>query len=92
MECLGIADCLSRTPKFGLGNDFQERRSGSVQIHAGFSAKNAVVALSGIFFQMCSCQIDGLDIRIALFRLNRKGQASADNNWMLELTDLIALR
>lgn len=52
---------------------------------------NAVNTLAGIFFQVRTREVDGLDVGFPVFRLYRKGELAALDDRQIKLTDLIAL-
>jgi hypothetical protein len=52
MQCLGIGDRLGRRAHVRLGDDFQQRRAGAVEVDAGAPVEVFVQRLAGVFFEM----------------------------------------
>ncbi|MPN36363.1 hypothetical protein SDC9_183872 [bioreactor metagenome] len=60
MQRPGIGDSLVGGTHVRLGDDFEQRRTGTVEVDAGFAVKIFVQRLAGILFEMGAGQVDRL--------------------------------
>ena len=60
MQLFGVSHGLDAGAHVGLGDDFQQRRAGAVQVDAGLANEVFVQRLAGVFFQMRAHQAHGL--------------------------------
>lgn len=90
MQCPGIGDRLGCAAHVRFGHDFQKRGSGTVQIYAGHVGELVMQGFAGVFFQMGTCQIDGLDIAVFAFLFNNTVYFATDDDRFFELADLVA--
>jgi hypothetical protein len=72
-----------------LGDDFQQRRAGAVEVDAGLAVEILVQRLAGILFEVGAGQADVLFLLVP--GLTRMAPAAALHHRDLELADLVAL-
>ena len=92
MKRTSIADGFFGRTQFWLCHNLQKRSSGSIQINAGMAGNNAMYRLAGIFFKMCTRQIDCLHVRFTGLWFDWERQLTTEYDWQFKLTDLIPLR
>ena len=90
VQRLGIGDRLGGRAHVRLGDDFQQRRTGAIQVDAGPAVKILMQRLAGIFFEMGAGEPDELLGR-RVTRADSYRESTAGYHRRLELTDLIAL-
>ena len=56
----GVVHGLSGRAHVGLGNDFEQRRSGTVEVDAGAAVEVFVQRFAGVFFQVGARQLHDL--------------------------------
>ena len=87
MDLAHIGHGLFRAAHIRLGDDFQQRRTGAVEINAGHAGVVFMQRLAGVFFKMGAGHADALGL--AVFQLDID-MAGADDG-QVELRDLVAL-
>ncbi len=85
---LDVGDGFFGRTHVRLGNDFQQRRTGAVQIDAGHAAVVFVQALAGVFFKVGAGHADALDGAV----FQGDVQVAFAHDRQFHLTDLITLR
>ncbi len=63
VDLLEVGDGLRRRAHIGLRNDFQQRRTGPIEVDAGQAVKILMQRLARIFFEMRTRQADNLALR-----------------------------
>jgi hypothetical protein len=76
----------------GLGNNFQQRRAGAVQIDARHAVEVLVQRLACIFLEVSARQPYRLQVGLTAFGLYDEAEAAALHYRNLVLADLVALR
>ena len=85
----GVGDSFGGAAHVGFRDDFQQRRTGAVQINAAHALKIFVQAFAGVFFQMRAREMHGFFIcRIAFAHAKR--HTAANDHGQFKLADLIA--
>ena len=54
MQRFRVSDRFGGASHLGLGDDFQQRRTGAIQVDAGHALEVLVQALARVFLQMCA--------------------------------------
>ena len=90
VQRLGVGDGFGRRAHVGFRDDFEQRRSGTVEIDPRLALEVLVQRLAGVFFQVGTRQIDRfLRLVFALAKLD--AELAANDYRQLELADLITL-
>ena len=90
VQLFGISHGLGRATHIRLGDNFQQRRPGAVQVNARHPFKSAVYRFTCIFFQMRTRDIDHFFVGFGIFsRRHLDGDFAFTNHWQLELADLV---
>ncbi len=92
MQRFCVCNGFCGASQFRFRNDFQKRRSGTVQIDTGFSMHNAVNAFARVFFKVRAGQINSFLVGASIGVFDLEADSSADDNGQFELADLIGLR
>ena len=87
VDFLEIGHGFFRGAHVRLGDNFQQRRAGTVQVDTAERAQALVHALAGVFFEMRASNAD--DLRAAIFE--EDGHGAVLNHRQLVLADLVAL-
>ena len=87
MDLLQVCDRFFRASQIRLGNDFEQRRAGTIQIDAACRAQTFVGGLARILFKMCARDADRFDRPIVQQNIQR----ARCHDRQFVLTDLIAL-
>ena len=86
MQLLGIGHGLARRAHVGLGDDFQKRRAGTVQVDAALADEVFVQRFARVFFEVGTHQAHALAL-VAQVELDHTALHHRD----FELADLVAL-
>ena len=93
MQRFGVGDGFGGGTHIRLGDDFQQGRTGPVQVHAGHALRCAMHRFTGIFFQMGAGDAHHFFVRLGIprQRLNLYRQCALSDHGQVKLADLIAL-
>ena len=86
MQGLGVGNGFLGRTHVRFGNDFQQRRSGTIEVDAAHAVKILVQGFSGIFFKVRAGEAHGL-----LTATGNDGDRAALHDRQIELADLVAL-
>ena len=88
VDLLQVRDRFLRRAHVGLGDDFQQRRAGAIQVDARLALKVFVQRLAGVLFEVRARDADSLARAVVEHDL----QPAFLHDRLLVLADLIALR
>ena len=86
VQFLGVGHRLGRGAHVGLGDDLQQRRSGSVEVDAGLAHKALVQRLASVFFEVGTHQPHR-----SRHGVEHEGHMAALHHRQFKLADLVAL-
>ena len=87
MQCFSVCYGFGCGTHFRLGDNFQQRRTGTVQVNTSSTVQTFMYGFTRIFFHVRTGNIDGFNF-IAYYDF----QLAVFNNRQIQLADLIAFR